>query len=69
MSLTVTTAERVFTYNGTTLPDPAPGMPAEQVRDFYAQQYPDLATAAITGPETKDGKLTYTFTRAVGTKG
>lgn len=69
MSITVTEIERRFTYNGVTLPDPSPGMSAEQVRDFYTTQYPDLATAAISGPENRDGRLEYAFTRAIGTKG
>ncbi len=34
-----------------------------------AHQYPDIATAAITGPEASGDKLRYQFTRAIGTKG
>jgi hypothetical protein len=32
-------------------------------------QYPELATAAINGPEAVGDKLRYEFVRAVGTKG
>jgi PRTRC genetic system protein C len=60
---------REFTYNGVKLPDPNPGITLEEVRAVYANQYPDLATASITGPETDGGKLRYSFVRAIGTKG
>jgi PRTRC genetic system protein C len=63
----ISVPERVFTYNGATLPDP--GMSADQVRSFYANQFPELTTAAISGPENTGGKLRYSFTRAIGTKG
>jgi PRTRC genetic system protein C len=46
-----------------------PAVHADQVRDFYAPTYPEILNAAIEGPEEKDGKLVYTFRRAVGTKG
>lgn len=65
----VTTLSREFTYNGVKLPDPNPSMTLEEVRAVYTNQYPDLATASITGPETSDGKLRYNFVRAIGTKG
>jgi hypothetical protein len=32
-------------------------------------QYPDIATASITGPEAVGDKLRYQFTRAIGSKG
>ena len=40
---------RSFTYNGVKLPDPDPRMTAEEVKSLYSHQYPELATAAITG--------------------
>jgi PRTRC genetic system protein C len=51
------------------LPDPNPRLSVEEVRALYAHQYPDIATAAITGPEASGDKLVYRFTRAIGTKG
>jgi PRTRC genetic system protein E len=42
---------------------------AKAVRAIYAHQYPDIATAAITGPEAVGDKLRYQFTRAIGSKG
>jgi len=61
--------EREFLYNGFKLPDAAPTMTAEQVRDAYTHLYPEIATAAIEGPETVAGKLVYKFVRAIGAKG
>jgi len=51
------------------LPDPAPNLSVEDVRAVYAHQYPDIATAAITGPEAVGDKLRYLFSRAIGSKG
>lgn len=61
--------EREFLYNGVKLPETSPTMTAEQVRDTYVYLYPEIATAAIEGPETTDGKLIYKFVRAIGAKG
>ena len=61
--------DRSFTYNGVKLPDPDPRMSAEEVKSLYSHQYPELATAAITGPEASADHLVYSFVRAIGTKG
>jgi PRTRC genetic system protein C len=61
--------ERSFLYLGTRLPDPDPSMTIEQVRDVYCNTYPELATAAVEGPSPVNGRLEYTYTRAVGAKG
>ena len=61
--------ERGFCYQGIRLPDPDPSMTVEQVRDLYITTYPELATAALEGPSPVDGRMEYTFTRAVGAKG
>jgi PRTRC genetic system protein C len=60
---------RCFEFNGVRLPDPNPKLSVEEVRSIYAHQYPDIATAAITGPEAIGDKLRYSFTRAIGSKG
>ena len=60
---------RSFTYNGVRLPDPDPRMTPEEVKTIYSHQYPELATAAITGPEGTGETLQYSFVRAIGTKG
>ncbi len=51
------------------LPDTTPTMTPEQVRETYTHLYPEIATAAIEGPETVGGKLVYKFVRAIGAKG
>ena len=61
--------EREFLYNGVKLPDARPTMTPEQVRDTYTHLYPEIATAAIEGPETDGDKLVYKFIRAIGAKG
>lgn len=69
MALQSTVITRKFTYNGISLGDPAPGKDPDQIRIFYATQFPELLTAIVEGPVTKGGVATYTFQRAVGTKG
>jgi PRTRC genetic system protein C len=44
-------------------------MTPEEVKTIYSHQYPELATAAITGPEASGEQLQYSFVRAIGTKG
>lgn len=61
--------ERSFCYLGAHLPDPDPSLTVEQVRDIYVATYPELATAAVEGPSPVNGRMEYTFTRAVGAKG
>jgi len=61
--------ERRFRFSGIELPDPDRSLDIESVRSLYCAAYPELATAAITGPEAIGDKLVYTFTKSVGTKG
>jgi len=67
--LKVETLEREFYVNGTRIPDPAPRMSVEEVRDFLTSSYPEIATATVTGPEDTGNTLRYTFSRAIGSKG
>jgi len=60
---------RISEFCGQKLPDPNPQLSPEEVRNLYAHQYPDIATASITGPEAVGDKLRYQFTRAIGSKG
>ena len=60
---------REFNYNGVRIPDPAPQMSVEQVRDLLVPSYPELATATLTDPEDTGTMLRYTFSRAIGSKG
>lgn len=71
MALETQEIVRVFKYNSVDLEDPGRvACPtAESVRDFYAATYPEIVSAGIEGPEEKDGKIIYTFRKAVGTKG
>jgi PRTRC genetic system protein C len=48
-----------FVYHGTILGDPDPTLSIEEVRSFYANEFPELTTAAITGPETVGDRLRY----------
>ncbi len=48
---------RSFTCNGVKLPDPDPRITPEEVKTIYSHQYPELATAAVTGPEIVAGEV------------
>ena len=50
---------REFSFQGLKLPDPNPQMSVEDVRGVLALQYPEIATAAITGPEPVGDTLKY----------
>lgn len=39
------------------------------MKAFYANQYPELTTAAVSGPEIIGDVMQYTFSRAIRTKG
>lgn len=69
MPVTVEKLERQFVFDGNILPDPDPNMSVEQVRDMYIPAHPEITTATVTGPEPIDGKMRYTFVRAIGHKG
>ncbi|RXV64496.1 PRTRC system protein C [Burkholderia stabilis] len=69
MSISISALVREFTYNGMALMDPGPAFSADQVRDMYAAQYPELTTAVVDGPEMKGEVMRYTFVRAAGAKG
>lgn len=60
---------RYFEFNGVRLPDINPKLSPEEIRNLYTHQFPDIATATITGPEAVGDKLRYQFTRAIGSKG
>lgn len=69
MALQGKTIIRKFRYNGMTLSDPSAEKTPDQVRMVFATQYPELLNSVIEGPVTKNGISTYTFARAVGSKG
>jgi len=49
--------------------DRRPKFSIEDVRYFYASQFPELTNAAITGPHNVCDRLRYNFERAIGSKG
>ena len=61
--------EREFHFSGLVLPDPSSSLDIEGVRAAYSSSYPELTTAAVSGPEAIGGKLVYTFSKSVGVKG
>jgi PRTRC genetic system protein C len=60
---------REFHYNGVRIPDPGPELTVEQVRNLLTPNYPEIATASVSGPEDTGSVLRYTFSRAIGSKG
>jgi len=66
----VRNAARKFKYGSLDLEDPGMEMSPDEVRNFYAGVYPELTQSVIEGPEyNDDGSITYSFSKAVGTKG
>jgi PRTRC genetic system protein C len=55
---------REFHYNGIRIPDPGPELTVDQVRDLLTPNYPEIATASVSGPEATGSVLRYTFSRA-----
>ena len=68
-NIKVDSLARVFQYNGLELADVDPTASPARVKDVYAAMYPELSTAEVEGPETKNGRLIYKFKRSAGTKG
>ena len=64
-----TALKREFSFSGIKLPDPDRAMNVEDVRGVLAMQYPEIATATISGPEVVGDTMKYTFERAIGSKG
>lgn len=60
---------REFHYNNIRIADPGPELTLEQVQDLLTPQFPEIATASVSGPEATGSALRYTFSRAIGTKG
>jgi len=60
---------REFSFLGIKLGDPDRTMTVEDVRGVLSLQYPEIATAAISGPEAVGDTMKYTFETAIGSKG
>jgi len=67
--MAVTKLPRIFMYNEMTLTDPDASMTVEAVKEFYAETYPELTQAEISGPETTVEGMKWEFDKTVGTKG
>jgi PRTRC genetic system protein C len=67
--MTIAKLNRRFKFGGQVLPDVASDLDLEAVRSLYSAAYPELTTAALTGPEEVDGTLVYTFRTSIGVKG
>jgi len=67
--MTVTPAQRIFSYAGLTLGDLDRRMSPEEIKAAYSVQYPELATAGIKGPEVVGDKLRWEFVVSIGAKG
>lgn len=65
--------KRVFYHkeNGQDIPlsDPSEKMSTDGVMSFYANLYPILTNARISGPIIKDDEIQYRFESTMGTKG
>lgn len=69
MTMQAQAIPRVFHYNGVELPCPGAHLTPEAVKEVYAPNFPELTTATVSGPTTKNGKLVYDFVRTAGAKG
>jgi PRTRC genetic system protein C len=69
MAIEVSKLERVFIHKGTRLPDPDSSWSADQVLQFYSNQYPELTNANVGEFRIEDDKQIFDFKTTVGTKG
>jgi len=65
----VEAVKRTFKFDKITLEDPDPDMTAEEVKLFYANQYPELLNAKTEEKTDKAGKPTVTYIRQTRTLG
>ena len=66
--MTIETMTREFRYDSVRLPDPNSKLSIEEVRTAFSATYPEIATAAVTGPEAIGNNLVYRFAKAIGVK-
>jgi len=67
--VTITPTARIFAFCGIQLPDINPRLSPDEIKAAYSTLYPELATAAISGPEAMGDKLRYEFLISIGAKG
>jgi len=51
------------------LADPDPNWSVDAAMQFYANSYPILTTATLSGPEIQNDTVQYRFESTMGTKG
>ena len=61
--------DRVFMFNGTMLRDPDRAMSLDEVREFYAKDYPELNNGTISEAEPEEGRQVFKFKTSYGSKG
>ena len=61
--MTIETMDREFRYDEIRLPDPNPRQVADEIRTAFSATYPEIATAALTGPEAVGNKLCLSLRR------
>lgn len=69
MATTIHNFPREFRFGDQKLPDPNPNISPKEVARIYSNQYPELTTANIVGPELKEEKAVYTFESSFKPKG
>ena len=67
--MTITPTARIFAFCGIQPPDINPRLSPDEIKAAYSTLYPELATAAISGPEAMGDKLRYEFLISIGAKG
>jgi len=71
--ITINEVSRVFvlTKNGTTteLEDLNSNLTAEEIKDLYSTQHPELVNASIVNKGIENDKIVYEFKTIAGTKG
>lgn len=69
MPITTTVPKRVFRFEGTEIPDPAPTAKPEDALKMLAHSYPQFNNATLDRPSHSNGSLVYTIKTEVGVKG
>lgn len=67
--MAIQTLTRTFKFKEQTLTDPNPKWSENEVKQFFANEYPELTNAHISSPTQIGTEIQYTFETNVGTKG
>lgn len=69
MAITTNTPKRIFRYEGTEIPDPAPSATPAEALKMLAHSYPQFNNATLDRPSFSNGAEVYTIKTEVGVKG